>query len=379
MPQPSNPAAAQPNALQVASEAVQSATDAVKTSAEAIKHSAETLKQNASSILPGSAANKIDAPIPLFLNDSDADLVGGRAASSERESVPWHVHAVTLVVIVLPFLAVIAAALLIKPLGFAWWHAGMLIVGYILTGLGITIGYHRLFTHKSFEAPRPVVFLLAVLGTMAVEGPLLRWVATHRRHHQHSDDVDDPHSPHTHGAGFKNMMKGLWHSHAGWVFSPPLKGLEKYVPDLMKDKMLVNLDRFSGIYLALGLLIPAAIGYAFDPSLKGACLGFLWGGLVRVFVVHHITWSINSVCHLWGRQPFESHDESRNNVVCGVLGLGEGWHNNHHAFPTSARHGLEWWQFDISYILIKGASYLGLARNIRLPSQDRLEAKRIKH
>ncbi|MHC5112083.1 MAG: acyl-CoA desaturase [Planctomycetota bacterium] len=206
---------------------------------------------------------------------------------------------------------------------------------------------------------------------MAVEGPLLRWVATHRKHHQHSDDVEDPHSPHQGGCGLLGVLVGWWHAHIGWMFKPHGTGLQQYVKDFRKDKAIRGVSRLFGLWVVLGLAIPAISGGLITGSWKGALLGFLWGGLVRVFLVHHVTWSINSVCHLWGTRPFDGGDHSRNNMIFGLLALGEGWHNNHHAFPTSARYGIRWWQLDLGFWVIRALSWLGLAWDVRLPAHKR--------
>jgi stearoyl-CoA desaturase (Delta-9 desaturase) len=289
------------------------------------------------------------------------------------------VRAVTLAVVGLPFVGFLTAMALLWPVGgVSWIHLGLFFVGYILTGFGVTIGFHRLFTHKSFSTSRPMTFILGVLGSMAAEGPILSWVATHRCHHQHSDDDLDPHSPHHHGEGLKGLFKGFWHSHTGWMITTEMSNIRRYAPDLAADPLVRFIHRTFLVWLGLGLLLPGLIAWAVTGTIVGGLLGVLWGGLVRMFFVHHVTWSINSVCHIWGRAPYASNDESRNNVVCGVLGLGEGWHNNHHAFPASARHGLEWWQLDLSYITIRTMKALGLASNIKLPPKDRVEAKRRK-
>lgn len=253
---------------------------------------------------------------------------------------------------------------------------------YILTGFGITIGYHRYFTHKSFSTSRPMVAVLGVLGSMAAEGSIIRWCATHRSHHQHSDRDGDPHSPHGHGDGWVGIVKGLWTAHMGWIFHPPAsESLARYVPDLERDRLIRTVSRLFPLWVALGLVIPALIGGVIEAALGrsfafGMLLGFIWGGLVRILVVHHITWSVNSICHIWGTKPFRSADESRNNPIVGVLALGEGWHNNHHAFPSSARHGLEWWQFDSSWLVIRTLAKVGLVRDVRTPSPQRIAAKR---
>jgi stearoyl-CoA desaturase (delta-9 desaturase) len=277
--------------------------------------------------------------------------------------------------IVLPFLGLVAAVILLWGTGFGWVQLGLLLGGYLLTAFGITVGYHRLFTHKSFETNPVVKVILGILGSMTVEGPILQWVATHRRHHQHSDRHADPHSPNVHGEGFLEFLKGIYHAHFGWFFTPAPEDMSRYVPDLEADKVTRLVSKLFPLWVALGLLLPAAIALAITGSWTAALLGMLWGGLVRVFVVHHVTWSINSVCHLWGSRPFDSRDHSRNNFLFGIIGLGEGWHNNHHAFPTSARHGLWWWQIDLSYLLIRAMELVGLARAVRVPAPERIAEK----
>jgi len=291
------------------------------------------------------------------------------------EHATFGFHLTNVLAIAIPFAGLIVAIVLAWGWGFTWTHLAMLGGSYLLSAIGITVGYHRLFTHKSFETYRPVELVFALLGSMAVEGPLLKWVATHRRHHQHSDDDGDPHSPHHHGHGVLGTLRGLWHAHAGWIFRPDAPGLYRYVADLYPDKLLRRISVLFPLWVAVSMLIPAVIGGLVHMSWTGALLGFIWGGLVRVFLVHHVTWSINSVCHLWGTRPFRSHDESRNNPIFGVIGLGEGWHNNHHAFPTSARHGLRWWEFDASYWIIRGLELCGLAWRVRVPSAAALSAK----
>ncbi|MEQ8769185.1 MAG: acyl-CoA desaturase [Phycisphaerales bacterium] len=278
--------------------------------------------------------------------------------------------------ILLPLAGLLAAIVLLWPFGVHWVPLGLLAVMYLLTGLGVTVGYHRLFTHKSFETGRVMTFIIGVLGSMSMEGSILQWVANHRQHHQHSDQEHDPHSPHTHGGGAWNMIRGMWHAHMGWITRGTNPDLKRYVPDLEKDRLVRWLSLTFPLWVLMGMLLPTVAGGLLMMSWKGALLGFIWGGLVRVLLVHHVTWSVNSVCHVWGSRPFESHDESRNNAICGVLAMGEGWHNNHHAFPASARHGLRWWQFDLSYLVIRGLASIGLARNVRVPEPARLAAKR---
>jgi stearoyl-CoA desaturase (delta-9 desaturase) len=294
-------------------------------------------------------------------------------AAAGRMPLPFRIAA--LIVILVPPASLVAAIVLVWGRGVQWLELALLIGMYAATGLGVTIGFHRYFAHRSFETHRPVQAILAVLGSMSVEGSLQRWVATHRCHHQHSDGADDPHSPHRHGGGLCNMARGLWRAHVGWIFEPLHEGLNRYVADLRADRLARTMSALFPVWIVLGLLVPGVLGGAVGGSWKAALLGVLWGGLVRIFFVHHVTWSVNSVCHIWGAQPFDTHDQSRNNAIFAVLGFGEGWHNNHHAFPTSARHGLRWWQLDLSYLIIRLMAWLGLAWNIRVPSSQRIAAK----
>ena len=275
--------------------------------------------------------------------------------------------------------------------GFAWaivlaWQngmvrpidLGMLIAGWFLTGLGITIGFHRMLTHRSFDTHNWNRLLWAGIGTLALEGPPLAWCAVHRKHHQHSDHEGDPHSPHLHEEGVMGAIKGFWHAHAGWLFSQNWDDslVEKYAPDLKKIKGMQSFTKYYLFWIIASLAIPGLIGGLVRMSWQGALLGFLWGGLGRVFLTHHVTWSVNSICHIFGKQDYHSDDDSRNNFIFGILSHGEGWHNNHHAFPTSARHGLKWWQWDTSWMLIKGMSLFGIVWNIRTPSAKAMAAKK---
>jgi stearoyl-CoA desaturase (delta-9 desaturase) len=288
---------------------------------------------------------------------------------SPSDKVPLSVRTATLVVVIAPFFGLVAAIISFWGWGFRWIDLALLLGMYMLTGLGITVGFHRLFTHRAFETNRVVQFVFAVLGSMAVQGPLLQWVALHRRHHQHSDDAEDPHSPHHQGSGVWSVVHGLWHAHLGWMFASKRVDLRPYVKDLAQSKLLRAASALFPLWVVAGLLIPAALGWLLIGTPSGAWTGFVWGGLVRILFVHHVTWSINSVCHVWGSQPYYSDDQSRNNALFGIFGMGEGWHNTHHAFPTSARHGLRWWQFDLSYWIIRGLELVGLAWNVKLPSR----------
>ena len=284
-----------------------------------------------------------------------------------NKTSPSHL-AVTTIIVVVPFLGVLFAAYSTWGWGVRVADVIILIAMYLGTGLGITVGYHRMFTHRAFDAVRPIKLALAILGSMAVQGPVLDWVATHRQHHHHSDCELDPHSTHHHGGGIYGILAGWWHAHIGWMVRPHTLAPERYIKDLRRDRDLQMVTRSFGVWVALGLVIPTVAGGLVSGTWTGAFLGFVWGGLVRVFLVHHITFSINSVCHLWGTSPYDGGDESRNNAIFGLLGLGEGWHNNHHAFPHAAQFGHRWWQIDIGYMFIVVLRRLGLVYNVRLPA-----------
>jgi stearoyl-CoA desaturase (Delta-9 desaturase) len=240
-------------------------------------------------------------------------------------------------------------------------------VGYVLAGVGITVGYHRLFTHRSFQAVRPLQYVLAILGSMAAQGPLAHWVADHRKHHAHTDEEGDPHSPHVHhhGSGAKGVVLGLIHAHFGWLMTDWGQAEHgRYARDIIEDRGLRAIHNwFVPIFLA-GLLIPAAAGFALEGTLAGALTALLWGGFVRVFLVHHVTWSINSVCHFFGRRRFDTDDYSTNVFWLALPSFGEAWHHNHHAFPRSAEHGLRWWELDPSAWVIRGLEKLGLVYGV---------------
>lgn len=289
------------------------------------------------------------------------------------EPLPLRGRLATLAAILIPLIGLVAAMFLLWGWGFTWVDFGLLVGMYVLTALGITVGFHRLFVHRSFETYTWVKVILTALGSMTVQGSLLNWAAQHRRHHQHSDTPHDPHSPHHGGSGFLGWLRGFWHAHIGWAFKPDPTNLSHYVQDLERSRALRVSSALFGFWIVLGLVIPTVLGGILTGTWGGAWRGLLWGGLVRVFLVHHVTWSVNSVCHLWGMRTYRSKDESRDNFVFGVLAMGEGWHNTHHAFPTSARHGLRWWQIDVSYWVIRIMSWVGLAWNVKLPS---LQAQR---
>jgi stearoyl-CoA desaturase (Delta-9 desaturase) len=260
-----------------------------------------------------------------------------------------------------------------------WQDLVVLAITYLLTGLGITVGYHRLFTHRSFKTSRPVRATFAVLGAMAVEGSVIEWVATHRKHHRFSDCPGDPHSPHVELApGWRGALRGLAHSHVGWMFrGKDIANPHRYAKDLLADRDLRIISRAFPLWAAAGLLLPFGLGVALTGSLVGGLTGLLWGGVVRVLLVHHATFSINSLCHFFGRRPFATRDESRNLAWLAAVTMGESWHNNHHAFPTSARHGLTWWQLDPGAWVISALEHTRLAWDVVRISHQHQEAKRL--
>jgi len=258
--------------------------------------------------------------------------------------------AIVLIVVIVPLLATILAMWLLWTRAVHLSDIVLLVTMYSLVALGVTAGFHRMLTHRSFR-PHPVVkFLLLVLGSMALEGSAIQWAATHLKHHAQADREGDPHSP----------VEGFFHAHVGWMFKNSEADSDTYGRYLTQDRMLVFVSRTFWLWSILSLLIPFAIG---------GWTGLLWGGLVRIFLTHHVTWSVNSVCHTFGKRAFETNDQSRNEWVVGLLAFGEGWHNNHHAFPRSAFHGLRWWQFDLSGYVIRGLERIGLAHDVyRIPA-----------
>jgi stearoyl-CoA desaturase (Delta-9 desaturase) len=287
---------------------------------------------------------------------------------------------ITIVAVVLPFLAFLAAIVLLWGGLVTWLDIGILVVMYTFVGFGVTIGFHRLLTHRSFDAPDAVRGTLAVLGSMSVQGAVIHWVADHRKHHTFTDEDGDPHSPHTHGGeGVSGILKGMWHAHTGWLFDTDREktSARRYAPDLLKDSTIRFVDRQFLTWVLLGLGIPFVAGFVLSGfDITAGLTALLWGGFVRIFVLHHATWSVNSVCHMYGKQPFEIEDQSTNNWLVATISLGEGWHHNHHAFPTSARHGLSGRQVDPSYWIIRGMEKVGLASNVKTPRPADLERKR---
>jgi len=266
-------------------------------------------------------------------------------------------HGILIVFVIGPLLATAYAMYLLWQDWIGWRELALFFTLYVLTGLGITVGFHRLLTHRSFEAVKAVNVIFLILGSMAVQGRAIDWAANHLKHHAHADDEGDPHSP----------LEGFFHAHIGWIFTAGPAERERYCKRHMADPVISFVDRTFLLWVGLGLLIP---------FLLGGWMGLLWGGFVRIVVVNHVTWAVNSVCHTFGDRPFDIKDESRNNWLVGLLAFGEGWHHNHHAFPAMAYHGMSWRQFDLSAIVIRTLEKLKLVSNVKTPSPQLVERRR---
>jgi len=277
----------------------------------------------------------------------------------------------------LPFLALLAA-IPVAWGGWLGWH-DLIIAAfmYAVTGHGVTVGYHRLFTHKSFKPNRPVKVVLALFGSMAIQGPVVRWVADHRKHHKFSDRDGDPHSPWRYGNTIPALSKGLLYAHTMWLFDAEQTPQRQYAPDLLKDRDIVKVSRLFPALVVVSLLTPAVIGGLWSWSWQGALTAFFWGSLVRVGLLHHVTWSINSICHAVGERPFKSRDKSGNVWWLAIPSMGESWHNLHHADPTCARHGVMRGQVDSSARVIWFLEKLGWVHTVRWPVKERIDAKRV--
>jgi stearoyl-CoA desaturase (Delta-9 desaturase) len=284
------------------------------------------------------------------------------------------VHAILLMIII-PTLGSIAAVLVAIYSGVSLVEVSLLLVMYFLTSLGITLGYHRLFAHRSFQTSTSCKVVLGILGSMSCQGPLIYWVSSHRRHHNYSDVPGDPHSPFIDRNRPLSWWHGFYHSHMGWTYNHELTNPFVFSKDLVRDFMLVKVNKHYYTWVMLGLAIPTVLGALFLGSWMGALKGLLWGGLLRMFLVHHSSWTIGSIAHLYGKSPFKSQDKSKNNIWIALPTLGEGWHNNHHAFPNSAFHGLKWWQIDITGWVIYTLNQVGLVWDVKRPSLSSIEAK----
>jgi stearoyl-CoA desaturase (delta-9 desaturase) len=269
--------------------------------------------------------------------------------------------------VLLPFAGLITAVVLLWGSDWLDWTDVVITAGmYVVTTLGVTLGWHRLLTHRSFQTHRTTEHVLAIAGSMAVQGPVMTWVADHRKHHAHTDKDGDPHSPHTHGGtGWRAALRGLYYAHVGWLFDRAgMADPARYAKDLYEDPVMRRIDRLFPVWVLLGIAIPFGLGFAIDGTLGGALTAALWGGAVRIFLLHHVTWSINSVCHFFGTRRFAVDDHSTNVFWLSLLSMGESWHHNHHAFPRSANHGLRWYEIDPTAYVIRGMRALKLAWNV---------------
>jgi stearoyl-CoA desaturase (delta-9 desaturase) len=270
-----------------------------------------------------------------------------------------------LVGVALPFVGVIVAGALLWGTFVHWSSLAMLAVMYVVTILGVTLGFHRLLTHRSFQTFKWLQYGIAAVGSMAMQGPVMSWVADHRKHHAHTDQEGDPHTPHGHGDGLKGAIVGLWYAHMGWLFAKSGQAEHtRYARDLVEDRGMRVIHSTFGLWVLLGIAIPFAIGYAFAGTLGGALEAALWGGPVRIFLLHHVTWSINSVCHFFGTRRFDIDDHSTNVFWLAPLSMGEAWHHNHHTFPRSAFHGLKAWEVDPTGWVIRAMRATRLAWNV---------------
>jgi len=292
-------------------------------------------------------------------------LVEGRKSVLEQSLV--------IAFMIIPVVALVAAVTLTWGWGITLLDVVIATIAYFGTGLGVTVGFHRHFTHKSFKATRPLKVALAITGSLAFQGSIVSWVADHRRHHAFSDKEGDPHSPWLFGTGPLAIARGFWHAHMGWLFDRDKTNARRFAPDLLVDRDIAAVDRQFVLLTAVSLGVPALLGGLLSWSWWGALTAFLWGGLVRVGLLHHVTWSINSICHMAGRRPFGTRDRSANVWWLAVLSFGESWHNLHHADPTCARHGVKRGQIDMSARLIWLFEKFGWVHSVRWPTPQRLE------
>jgi stearoyl-CoA desaturase (delta-9 desaturase) len=279
--------------------------------------------------------------------------------------------------IVLPCLGFIGAIALAFYSGITAVDGILFLSMFFLTVLGIEVGYHRLFSHHAFETVAPVRAFLAIAGCMALQGPVIYWVSNHRRHHIYSDQPTDPHSPYFHGDRPIGLLEGFWHSHIGWIFDPERTCPGRYGRDILKDPLIMTIDKYYFVWVFLGLLIPAILGGILTWTVAGILHGFLWGGMARMFLVQQGTYGINSFCHIWGDRPFQTREKSTNNLWLTIPTLGGSLHNAHHAFPNTAVNGFEWWELDPGAWFIRGLEKLNLIWNVKVPTPEMIEMKKV--
>jgi stearoyl-CoA desaturase (delta-9 desaturase) len=324
---------------------------------------------------PPSPNAVLDAPVTTIAYDEDDSRPLQQIPTTELKA-RWEQVALWIFIVV-PLAAVVGAGLMVWGNGLSWHDLVIAVAMYAITGHGITVGFHRYFTHGSFKANRPLRIALAIAGSMAIEGPVTRWVADHRRHHAFSDDEGDPHSPWRYGNDFRSLCKGLWHAHIGWLFDVEQTDQKRFAPDLLADRDIARISHRFPYLVAVSLLLPALVGGLWSMSFMGAVTAYFWASLVRICVLHHVTWSINSICHTLGKRPFVTRDKSTNFWPLAIISMGESWHNLHHADPTAARHGVDRFQLDSSARLIWVFEKLGWAHDVRWPKKARLDARRV--
>jgi stearoyl-CoA desaturase (delta-9 desaturase) len=295
--------------------------------------------------------------------------------NSEHLKNKHRIHALAITLI--PSFGVVTAIAIALHSGIGLVEVGLLLLMYLSTMIGISVGFHRYFSHCTFKTSTPIRVLLAIIGSMACQGPLIYWVSNHRRHHQYSDQVGDVHSPYFKGDKPLNILQGLWYSQIEWAFNHEITNTFLFSKDLLQDSLISKVNQMYYIWILLGLMIPTILGGLITKTWMGAFLGFLWGGLVRLFLTFHATNSINSITHIYGKRPFNTHEKSTNNIWLALPTSGESWHNNHHAFPNSAKFGLYWWQIDIGYWFIRLLELTGLIWDVKIPTQEMIEAKKI--
>ena len=311
------------------------------------------------------------APFHGEINAARSDEIYVAAAPRWQVVLLW-------LILVGPLVAIAGAVVLASRSGIGptWLDAGLFLAFYAISGHGVTVGFHRYLTHRAFTANRPLRIALAVAGSLSVEGSVISWVAAHRRHHAHSDQPGDPHSPWRFGTTPGALVKGMCWAQLGWLFSDEHTREDHFAPDLLADRDIARVNALFPLWVFLSLTAPALLGGLLTMSWRGALTAFLWAGVVRMFVLHHVTWSVNSVCHVAGSRPFRSRDKSTNCWPLAIASMGESWHNTHHADPTSARHGVDRWQVDSSAVLIRGFERLGWATNVRWPTAERMDRRR---
>ena len=316
----------------------------------------------------------LDAPVTTIAYAGDDSRPLQLVPTTEAKA-RWEQFALAVFIIV-PLLAVAAAGFVVWGNGLSLTDVLLSTVFYAITLHGITVGFHRYFTHGSFKAKRPLRIALAIAGSMAIEGPVTRWVADHRRHHAYSDAEGDPHSPWRYGNDFRALCKGLFHAHVGWLFDVEQTDQQRFVPDLLADRDVARVAKAFPVLVVVSLLTPPLIGGLVTMSWTGALTAFFWASVIRIGVLHHITWSINSICHTWGSRPFVTRDRAVNVWWLAAISGGESWHNLHHADPTCARHGVDRGQIDSSAVTIRAFERLGWAHDVRWPKPERLDARR---